>query len=231
MEKTWASGALELLKHADSHIQKDSAFDSRVALISVDNSVEVCIRVYLSLPEEISGIAVTRREKDDAGNSFPKMVKLLFDKAADKILGLVSGDLEYYHRIRNQLYHDGTGLAVDKDQLNAYREIASVLLNNLFGIEIKSGHGNISVANLILLHNEVEGLVKGKWEASGIDTGHTFKWEMAMEDGVLTFDQIKALTDLRMIRNIEIHGQTDIGHARVKYAIDIAELLISELRC
>lgn len=231
MEKTWASGALELLKHADSHIQSDSAFDSRIALISVDNSVEVCIRVYLSLPEDISGVTVTRREKDDAGNSFPNLVKLLFEKSADNLVGLVSSDFEYYHRIRNQLYHDGTGLAVDKDQLNAYREIASVLLNNLFGIEIKSGSNDISIANLILLHNEVEILVNNKWKESGIDTGHTFKLEMAMEEGVLSFEQIKALTDLRMIRNIEIHAKTEISHARVKYAIQLAELLISELKC
>lgn len=129
------------------------------------------------------------------------------------------------------MYHDGTGLAVDKCQLNAYREIASVLLNNLFGIEIKSGNNDISIANLILLHNEVEILVNNKWEESGIDTGHTFKWEMAMEEEVLSFEQIKALTDLRMIRNIEIHAKTEISYVRVKYAIQLAELLISELKC
>ncbi len=50
MEKTWASGALELLRHADSHIDLDSAFDKRIAFISIDNCVEVCIRTFLSLP-------------------------------------------------------------------------------------------------------------------------------------------------------------------------------------
>ena len=52
MEETWASGAIELLKHADSHIQKETAFDARIAFISIDNSVEVSIRTFLSLPEK-----------------------------------------------------------------------------------------------------------------------------------------------------------------------------------
>ena len=43
MEKTWASGALELLRHAYSHIEGDSAFDKRMAFISIDNCVEVNI--------------------------------------------------------------------------------------------------------------------------------------------------------------------------------------------
>ena len=43
MEKTWASGAIELLRHADSHIHLETAFDRRIAFISVDNSVETSI--------------------------------------------------------------------------------------------------------------------------------------------------------------------------------------------
>jgi hypothetical protein len=45
MESTWASGASELLRHADSHINLNSAFDKRIAFISIDNCVETIIRV------------------------------------------------------------------------------------------------------------------------------------------------------------------------------------------
>jgi hypothetical protein len=34
MESTWASGASELLRHADSHINLDTAFDKRIAVTS-----------------------------------------------------------------------------------------------------------------------------------------------------------------------------------------------------
>ena len=80
MEDTWASGALELLKHADSHIELDTAFDSRMAFVSIDNSVETSIRVFMSLPEKTSGIKFTRKEVNEVEGSFPRMVELVFQK-------------------------------------------------------------------------------------------------------------------------------------------------------
>ena len=96
MKDTWASGAVELLKHADGHIDLDSAFDKRMAFISIDNSVEISIRTFLSLPPDKSGIKVKRKDVDDAFNSFPKLVDLLFSHAATKLTGLDSGDIEHY---------------------------------------------------------------------------------------------------------------------------------------
>ncbi len=93
MKETWASGSLELLKHADSHIQLDTAFDSRIVFISIDNSVEASIRIFLSLPVKISGINFQRKEVEEVGNSFPKMVDLLFSKARSKLAGLDDGDI------------------------------------------------------------------------------------------------------------------------------------------
>jgi len=61
----------------------------------------------------------------------------LFKYAPEKLVGLDDGDIEFYHRIRNQLYHKGTGLGVDEGHLSAYRQIASVLLNNLFNTMIQ----------------------------------------------------------------------------------------------
>ena len=81
MEKTWASAAIELLRHADSHIDLESAFDKRIAFISIDNCVEICVRTFLSLPEGKSGIKVSRGEVEAASTSFPKLVELLFVQA------------------------------------------------------------------------------------------------------------------------------------------------------
>lgn len=231
MQETWASGSLELLRHADSHIQLETAFDSRIAFISVDNSVESSIRTFLSLPEKISGIKFTQKEVDDAGNSFPKMVDLLFGKARAKLAGLDDGDIEHYHRIRNQLYHNGTGLAVDRRYLDAYRQIAAVLLNNLFGVKAERKGIEATLANLILLFNEVETLVLRLFEDSNIDTGHTYKWEMAMREGVLEMEDINQLTELRMIRNAQVHSKAEnINKQRIKLGIEIAETLIKKLK-
>src|SRR5215813_4033703 len=157
MKDTWASGALELLRHADSHMKLDSAFDKRIAFISIDNCVETAIRTFVSLPFNKSGVRISRKEIDDTGNSFPKLVALLFKHAANRVVGLDDGDIEHYHRIRNQLYHDGTGLSVDERYLSAYRQIASVLLNNLFGVAIEpEASQQPSLERLILLWNAIE---------------------------------------------------------------------------
>ncbi|WP_322979022.1 hypothetical protein [Pseudomonas sp. C11] len=231
MEETWASGSLELLRHADSHIQLDTAFDSRIAFISIDNSVETSIRTFLSLPEKISGVKFQRREVEEAGNSFPKMVDLLFSKARPKLTGLDDGDIEHYHRIRNQLYHNGTGLGVDRRYLDAYRQIAAVLLNNLFGVKTNPKSSETTLENLIFLFNEVETLIRKALDDSGIETGHTFKWEIAMREGILKIEDINQLTELRTIRNNQVHSTAEnIDKKRIKLGIEIAETLIKKLK-
>lgn len=232
MEETWASGSLELLRHADSHIELDTAFDSRIAFISVDNSVETSIRTFLSLPEKMSGVKFQRKEVEETGNSFPKMVDLLFSKARPKLAGLDDGDIEHYHRIRNQLYHNGTGLGVDRRYLHAYRQIAAVLLNNLFGVKADPKGAEVTLENLILLFNKVEKLVRRALEDSGVDTGHTFKWEMAKHKGVLDMEDVNQLTELRMIRNAQVHSTAEnIDKKRIELGVEIAETLIKKLKC
>jgi hypothetical protein len=220
-----------LLKHADSHIQLDTAFDSRIAFISIDNSVETSIRTFLSLPVKISGINFQRKEVEEVGNSFPKMVDLLFSKARSKLAGLDDGDIEHYHRIRNQLYHNGTGLGVDRRYLDAYRQIAAVLLNNLFGVKAVPKGSEATLENLILQFNEVETLVRKALEDSGVDTGHTFKWEMAMREGILEMEDISQLTELRMIRNAQVHSTAEnIDKKRIELGVEIAETLLKKLK-
>lgn len=231
MKETWASGSIELLRHADSHIKLETAFDSRIAFISIDNSVETSIRTFLSLPEKISGVKFQRKEVEEAGNSFPKMVDLLFDKARQKIAGLDDGDIEHYHRIRNQLYHNGTGLGVDRRYLGAYRQIAAVLLNNLFGVKADPNVVEGTLDNLILLFNEVETLVKKIFDGSGVDAGQTFKWEIAVRAGILEINDIKLISELRMIRNSQVHSTAEnIDKKRIELGVEIAEKLIKKIK-
>lgn len=46
------------------------------------------------------------------------------------------GEIEWYHRLRNQLYHQGNGLTVERDKVEVYAELANVLFANLFGIRL-----------------------------------------------------------------------------------------------
>ncbi|MDF1754672.1 MAG: hypothetical protein P1U89_17945 [Verrucomicrobiales bacterium] len=228
MENTWASGAVELLKHADSHIHLETAFDRRIAFISIDNSVETSIRTFLSLPKSKSGVSVKRKDLEGAENSFPRLLALLWQNAGSRLTGVDEADIEHYHRIRNKLYHDGTGLSVDEQYLRAYRQIAVLMLKNLFGVAMGDPRPAPTLERLIVLWNKIEEAFNARLKKEGIDRGHTFFWEDAMKSGVLASEDIKSLTELRMIRNKNVHSSTlDVN--QISYAVDLAEKLLEKL--
>ena len=228
MEHTWASGAVELLRHADSHIHLETAFDCRIAFISIDNSVETSIRTFLSLPSKKSGINVTRKELEDVKNSFPGMVGLLWRHVGSRFTGIDEADIEHYHRIRNQLYHEGTGFSVDRQYLFAYRQIAALLLKDLFDVSLGEPKPAPTLERLILLWNKIEMAFTQKLKEAGIDRGHTYWPEDAMQAQVLNKDDIADFIELRMIRNKEVHSST-IDRKKVEYAVALAERLLSNL--
>lgn len=228
MENTWASGAIELLQHSDSHIDLDSAFDRRIAFISIDNAVEIMARTFLSLPKSKSNIQVSRKELEETENSFPKLIALLWHHAGQKLTGLDDSDIEHYHRIRNKLYHDGTGLSVDAQYLLAYRQIAEVVLQILFNVKLAERKPALTLEYLIVLWNSLEESFKNKLNIANINRRYTYFWEEAIQKGIITSEDAVKLTELRMIRNTQVHS-TKIDQKQVEYGIDMAEKLLKKL--
>ncbi len=228
MQATWASGAVELLRHADSHVSLSSAFDRRIAFISIDNAVETMIRVFLSLPKSKSRISVPRKDFDEAENSFPRLLSLLWTHASSRLIGLDDSDIEHYHRIRNKLYHDGTGLSVDEQYLLAYRQIAAVLLQRLFNVETTPPKPAATLEHLIVLWNQLETELMSKLNSAGIHRGNTYKWEQAIEQDVLTIDFVYSLAELRSIRNKQVHS-TSLDRKQIEYATDLATNLLRQI--
>jgi hypothetical protein len=228
MESTWASGASELLRHADSHINLNTAFDKRIAFISIDNCVENIIRTCLTLPSKKSGFKVKRKDLDEAGNSFPKLLSLLFQYASEKLVGIDEADIEHYHRIRNTLYHNGTGLSVDDEYLIAYRDIAGIILNNLFEVSVTpSTSESDSLGKLIINWNTIERDIKEKLEASGVSG--TYKWEEAFALGLLEPSDVQLLTELRRARNRLVHSK-EIDKEDILYWLDVSERFIPKIQ-
>jgi hypothetical protein len=228
MEHTWASGTIELLRHADSHINLDTAFDHRMAFISIDNSVETSIRTFLSLPKSKSRITVTRKDLDAVENSFTGLLSLLWTNAGERLAGIEQADIEHYHRIRNKLYHDGTGLSVDDQYLLAYRQIAVLILKNLLGVDLGEPKPAPTLERLIMLWTSIEETLNSLLRKKGIDRGHTFYWEQAKLAGVLTQDDIKEFLRLREIRNEQVHSSS-FDRKQVEYAVQKAEALLQTL--
>lgn len=113
-------------------------------------------------------------------------------------------DVEHYHRIRNILYHNGTGLSVDEQHLLAYRGIAEVLLQNLFGITPTKRGSAPSLEVLIQDWNSIDKLVKAALDDAGFTS--TYKWEEAFAAGLLNPGDVRSVTELRMARDRLVHS-------------------------
>jgi hypothetical protein len=105
-------------------------------MISIDNAVELTIKVYLGLPKRVTGLVVTRKEFREFSESFPLLLDALEKYASDKVNGVDLGVIDWYHRLRNELYHQGNGLTVEREKVETYAELANLLFENLFGVRL-----------------------------------------------------------------------------------------------
>ena len=142
---------------------------------------------------------------------FSTLLNLFMKFASNRIGGIEPGDIEHYHRIRNKLYHDGTGLSVDDEYLNAYFVIAKTILKKLFEVEYddirKKKIDEISIENMIIIWNKIEDLVNRLYTRFDIDSAYTYKWEEMMKKDIISLDEIQDLTEVRMSRNRIVHSE------------------------
>lgn len=141
MASPWTDGPRELLQHAVDHLAQGGDFDRRIAMVSIDNAVELSVKTYLGLPKRArTGSGPGRKELEEASESFPSLLDLLEKYASDRLVGVSLDDIEWYHRIRNQLYHSGNGITVEKSKVETYLELALSLFESLFDCSPELSH-------------------------------------------------------------------------------------------
>jgi len=133
----WASGPKEILQHGLRLLKKNTDVSRRLSILSIDNAVELTIKTFLGLPKRINGISISRRQFAEISESFPKLIDALEEHGNELLEGIDLGEIEWFHRLRNQLYHQGNGLTVDRDKVEIYAELAQLLFKNLFGEELE----------------------------------------------------------------------------------------------
>jgi hypothetical protein len=131
-EETWISGPLELLEHAAQHIKEGKEFDLIIALISIDNAVEIAIKIYFTINRRTLGL--NRKKFKNAKQHFPSLLDLLWEYAPDKTSEGNLDAIEYYHKIRNNLYHDPVGIITKVKIVELYFTLADNLISELFDI-------------------------------------------------------------------------------------------------
>lgn len=90
----WATGPGEILRHGLDLLKKDSDTNRRLAMISIDNAVELMVKTFLGLPKRVTGIAIARREYQEFSESFPRLLDALEQYAPDKLDGIDLGIIE-----------------------------------------------------------------------------------------------------------------------------------------
>lgn len=70
----WASGPGEILRHGLEFLPKDTDTNRRLAMILIDNAVELMVKTYLGLPKRVSGLSIARNEFSEISESFPALL-------------------------------------------------------------------------------------------------------------------------------------------------------------
>lgn len=235
--KPWVSGPKELLDHAIAHMPQGSAFDFRIALISIDNAVELAVKVFLGLPERARGApGPGRRELEQASQSFPDLLDLLEKHAPDKIIGFDLGDIEWYHRLRNDLYHNGNGITVDPEKVDGYLQLAKVLFERLFGEKIAESANpkSDSIGEFIVLWAKLEKRAR-KLAAQVLPKSKTLSHSlMQIVDGLVAKGLVAGVYRSRLervaqARNGIVHGVSQPEAAELQTLTKELRLLLAEM--
>lgn len=215
----WADGPSELLRHGLELIRKDTDASRRLAMISIDNAVELMIRTFLGLPKRINRLAIARKQLAEIGESFPALLDALETHAADKIVGVDLGSIEWHHRLRNQLYHQGNGLTIERAKVELYAEIANQLFENLFGFKLIAHPiaGDDLLGEFIQLWSRLE---RGIWSAAW-DNSLTGRPKGPVMDnvrllagaGFFSPAQVSEFDALRRLRHEVLHGKSDFHNS------------------
>jgi len=208
----WASGPGEILKHGLELLKKDTDANRRLAMISIDNAVELMMKTYLGLPLRVTGLKISRSEYQEFAESFPTLLDALEKYASEKLEGINLGEIEWYHRIRNELYHQGNGLTVERDKVEVYAELANVLFANLFGFRLVEPKEN----GAILLGEFMQAWVN--FEKTLVDAASLLRTvdahgrpalhvlDFLAGERLISRAELSEIDQIRQIRNQVIHG-------------------------
>ncbi len=237
--KPWVSGPRELLSHAVGHLKAGGPFDYRIAFISIDNAVELAVKTYLGLPEPARGSSgPTRKELQAASVSFPDLVDLLEKHAGQAVQGIDLGDIEWYHRLRNTLYHDGNGVTVAPVNVDGYLQVAKLLFQGLFkceiGDEVLAASPITNLGEFIVRWGELERRVRElaaqclpKKKTLATDLVHVV--DGLVSKGVVNGPFRSRLAKVGRARNEIVHGIAQPEESRLKEVLDLLAELLDEL--
>jgi hypothetical protein len=130
----WQTGPAELFNYACELMEKGAEIDRRISFLLFDVAVETTFRTYLLLPKSVTKMNVqfADRKKYTTG-TFHDLIEGV-KRCTNCISDLDLSHIEFYHDIRNRLYHEGNGVTVAQKDLSGYSHAASKVLKSLLEV-------------------------------------------------------------------------------------------------
>lgn len=207
-EPLWASGPGEILRHGIGLLSEDTDTNRRLALISIDNSVELMMETFIQLPKRITGLDISRKQRNEICANFPSLLDGVEAHAAEKIVGINLGEIEWFHRLRNQLYHQGNGLTVERKKVELYAELASTFFRALFGLRLSlPEQGTMHLLGAFLeSHVSIEeAIFDARKNFPALTSGRLIL--ETIRSTVLTEEEFRDFERIRNIRNLVVHSK------------------------
>ncbi len=230
MDFPWIDGPKELLQHAIDHLENGGDFDRRMAMVSIDNAVELTIKTYLSLPKRGKNkTGPSRKELNENSESFPLLLDLLEKYLPEKLIDLNLDDIEWYHRIRNQLYHSGNGITVDKKKVETYYQLALILFETLFESKAKINKleiKNTMIGDFLTLWVKSDSLLRTKLPPRNNEMAYSWKRNYLSK---ISPEIEKIYSSVAEFRNILIYSPSDISENDIRENIMLVEKIITAL--
>lgn len=185
----------------------------------------------------MTGLKISRSEYREFAESFPKLLDALEKYASDKLDGINLGEIEWYHRIRNELYHQGNGLTVERDKVEIYAELANVLFANLFGFRLVKPEEDETVmlgefmqawVNFEKTLLDAASLLKVDTRGRPVMPLHIV--EVLASGGFISKVELNEINQIRQIRNQVVHGVLNYKDALKPEMTKRLESITSELR-
>lgn len=133
----WQSGPAELIAFALEQSHKQGELNQRIAFLLLDVSVETLFKTFLVLPDSVTstGLSHYERKKAAEGN-FHELCDGIKKAASKRLEGIDLTHIQYYHDLRNKLYHQGNGINVGKVDVRNYAKLSVNLLQRLLEVDL-----------------------------------------------------------------------------------------------
>jgi len=206
------TGPRELLMRAMTAMHSDSDVDRRIAMLLIDGSVELTMRAYLELPPQATQNQLGRRRLAEIEDSFLGLLDALEKHAEHKLGGLDLGEIEWLHRTRVRTYHEGNGVDLPYEALEAYCMLAQLLYRKLFGADLvlKDPGGPHPLGAFLDLWAQIDDALleaMGRQEALPSMMQPSQLIREYAGGGMITPQLVAEFDDLRNLRHRAIHGE------------------------